>query len=327
MEMPRSYTSDLRWRAVWLYHVHHLSASEVAKHLCLSKRSVYRYLQKFDQTGDVKATTYRHGPLRLLGDLEQIVLLRIITSNPGIYLSEVESKLFDRFGVHVSLSTICRTLKYMGCTRQVIQRIALQRSDEKRARFMAEVSAYDPSMLIWIDESGCDRRNYIRKRGYSVRGMTPQDHCLMIRGIRYSAIPVMSMDGIHDITIFEGNVNGDRFENFVKNCLIPILQPFNCVNKHSVVILDNASIHHVENVVDLIENQFGARLLFLPPYSPDLNPLEEVFAQVKTIMKKNCTLFQSFSFPRVLLTAAFSMVTAQDCKSYVIHSGYLPTHT
>lgn len=288
---------------------------------------MYRYLQKFDLTGDVKPTNYRHGPLKMLGELEQIVLLRIITSNPGIYLSEVESKLYDKFGVHVSLSTICRTLQFMGCTRQVIQRIVLQRSDEKRARFMAEVTAYDPSMLIWIDKSGCDRRNCIRKCGYSVRGMTPRDHCLMVRGIRYSAIPVMSMDCIHDVTIFEGNVDGDRFENFVKNCLLPILQPFNCVNKHSVVILDNASIHHVENVVDLIENQFGARLLFLPPYSPDLNPLEEVFAQLKTIMKKNCTLFQSCSFPRVLLTSALNMVTAKDCKSYVTHSGYLPTHT
>ena len=84
----------------------------------------------------------------------------------------------------------------------------------------------------------------------------------------------MSSDGIHDISIYyEGSVNGERFENFVRSCL-------NWVNKHSVVILDNASIHHVDGVVDLIENQVGAKLLFLPPYSPDLNPLEEIFSQV-----------------------------------------------
>ena len=70
----------------------------------------------------------------------------------------------------------------MGCTRQVIQQIAIQRSDEKRAEFMAEVSAYDPAMLIWIDESGCDRRNAVCKRGYSVRGMTPRNHQLLARG-------------------------------------------------------------------------------------------------------------------------------------------------
>lgn len=207
----------------------------------------------------------------------------------------------------------------MGCTRQVIQRIALQRSDEKRAKFMSEVSAYDPSMLLWVDESGCDRRNCMRKRGFSVRGMTPREHKLLVRGIR---IPVMSLEGIHDVCLFEGTVNGDKFKEFIKSYLLPTVQPFNWINKHSVVILDNASIHHIDGVIDLIENQAGARVIFLPPYSPDLQPLEEVFSQVKSIMKKNSALFQASTFPRLLLTVAFSMVTRQNFKSYVTHAGY-----
>jgi hypothetical protein len=170
-----------------------------------------------------------------------------------------------------------------------------------------------------LDETGCDRRNTLRKLGYSVRGVTPEDHCLLIRGVRYSVIPVMSLDGIHDICIFEGNVNGTRFESFVRSCLLPVLQPFNWVNKHSVVILDNASIHHVRPVVNLIENT-GARLLFLPPYSPDLNPLEEVFSKMKGIM---CSIFENCTFSRVLLAMTFSVVTTNDCKSYITHSGYL----
>ena len=296
---------------------------EIAEYLCISKRSVYRYLNRFERNGDIKPNIYQHGPSKLLGELEQVILLRIITSNPGIYLSEVESKLFEKFGVHISLSTICRTLKYIGCTRQVIQRIALQRSDERRAKFMAEVSMYDPRMLLWIDESGCDRRNCLRKRAYSPRGITPRHHCLMMRGTRYSAIPIMSVEGIHDVSLFEGNVNGARFEHFLRNSLLPILQPFNYVNKHSVVIMDNASIHHIDSIVNLIETQVGARLLFLPPYSPDLNPLEEVFGQVKAIMKNNTSLFQVSTCPRALLTLAFNMVTIEDCTSYITHSGYL----
>ena len=279
-KMPRAYSTDLRWRAVWLHTDRGNTVSEISEQLCMSKRSVYRYIRSFEQTGDVKPRSHRHGPPKLIGQLEQLVLLRIITSNPGIYLSEIQSKLIAKFGVHIHKSTICRSLKYMDCTRQVMRRIALQRSDVKRARFMAQVSAYDPSMLIWIDETGCDQRNTLRKRGYSIRGITPEDHRLLVRGVRYSAVPVMSLDGIHDLCIFEGNVNGVRFEKFVRSCLLPVLQPFNWVNKHSVVILDNASIHHVDQVVDLIENT-GARLLFLPPYSPDLNPLEEVFSKVK----------------------------------------------
>ena len=67
-------------------------------------------------------------------------------------------------------------------------------------------------MLIWIDESSCDRRNSTRKYGYSVRGIRPVDHRLLIHGTRYSAIPVMSVQGIHDVFLAEGSVNRERFE-------------------------------------------------------------------------------------------------------------------
>ena len=296
--------------------------TEISQLLAISPSSVYRYITLFEQTGDVKPRSYRHGPPKLLGDMEQLFLLRVITSHPGIYLSEIRAKLITKFGVTMDVSTICRTLKYMGCTRQVIQRISLQRSDEDRAKFMAQVSMYDPSMLLWIDESGCDGRNCKRKRGYSVRGMTPQDHRLLVRGTRYSAIPIMSTKGIHDLFLAEGNVNGDTFATFVRSCLLPVLQPFNWTNPHSVVILDNASIHHVDAISDIIEDQAGAKLLFLPPYSPYLNPVEEVFSKVKGIMKKNDALFQVTNIPRALLTLSFAMVTKEDCLSYITHSGY-----
>ena len=67
-------------------------------------------------------------------------------------------------------------------------------------------------------------------------------------------------------------MNGERFAHFVRDYLLPSLLPFNGVNPRSVVIMDNASIHHVEEVRYLIEVQAGAKLVFLPPYSPDLMP-------------------------------------------------------
>ena len=118
-----------------------------------------------------------------------------------------------------------------------------------------------------------------------------------------------------------GNVNGERFQEFTTNSLLPILHPFNWSNSHSVVIMDNASIHHVHGVIDLIESQ-GARLIFLPSYSPNLNPMEEVFSKVKSIMKENHSIFQSCTETRVLLTMEFNMVTKEDCISYISHSGY-----
>ena len=75
--------------------------------------------------------------------------------------------------------------------------------------------------------------------------MTPQNHRLLAQGTRYSAIPVLSLEGILDVCLFEGNVNGERFEEFIRDTLLPILKPFNYVNKHSVVILENPYIMSV----------------------------------------------------------------------------------
>ena len=322
-KMPVPYSIDFRWRIIWLYLAEGLSTADISRLLCVSERTVRRYVVQFEQTGDVQPRSYQHGPPRLLGNYEQLVLLRIVLESPGIYLHEVQARLLAMFGVSVSVATICRTLKFMGCTRQVINYIPVQRSEELRSKFMAQISPYDPSMLIWIDESGCDRRHAVRKWGYSVRGMPPTDHRLLVRGTRYSAIPVMSAEGLHDVYLAEGTVNGARFEEFITNTLLPILQPFNWINANSVVIMDNAAIHHVEGVADLIENQAGARLIYLPPYSPDLNPLEEVFSQVKSIMKQNDSLFQVSSVPRVLLTMAFAMVSKEDCLGYISHAGYM----
>ena len=224
----------------------------------------------------------------------------------------------SKFGIVISLTTICRTLRRMGCTRQAMHHVALQRSDVLRARFMSEISVFDPSMLVFLDETGCDKRNSIRKYGYSVRGIPIQDQRLLVRGIRYTAIPVVSIEGIHDILITEGTMNRERFLNFARDVMLPHLMPFNGINPRSVLIMDNASIHHVFDVINLIETA-GIKICFLPPYSPDLNPVEGVFSQIKSIMKENDQLFQIFSTPRVLIAMAFAAVTVENCQG---HSGY-----
>ena len=118
-------------------------------------------------------------------------------------------------------------------------------------------------MLLWIDETGCDRRNSLRRYGYSVRGTPAHEFVLRIGGKRYSAITVMSMKGVQDVYLCEGSVNGDRFLDFVRRTLLPLLMPFNGLNDHSVVVLDNASIHHVASIENVI-NSVGALLSFCP---------------------------------------------------------------
>ena len=105
-------------------------------------------------------------------------------------------------------STICRTLKSMGCTRQVIQRLLCSTVTSREPSLWQEHHMHYPSMFLWIDESGCDLRNCKRKCGYSLQGMKPRDHPLLIQGNCYSAIPVMSLDGIHNVYLV--NVFGEK---------------------------------------------------------------------------------------------------------------------
>ena len=164
--MPRPYSIDFRWRIVWLSVVNHWDANDISQFLCVSERTVRRLVTLFQQTGDIKPKSYRHGSPKLMGDHEQLLLLKLILSYPGIYmyLHEIQAKLTATLRVTISPATICSTSKFIGCTRQVLQHIALQQDEEQRARFMAEISVYDPSMLLWIDVSGCDRRHSMCER-------------------------------------------------------------------------------------------------------------------------------------------------------------------
>ena len=161
LKMPKAYSVDLRWRAVWLHVVRGMSSADIADVLFMSERSVYRYLALFQSTGSVDPKEHNSGPRKVLNDLEQFTILQSLIHKPTLYLSEVQEKLFETTGTWVHESTICRTIKQQGFTRKTVQYIALQQSESKRIEFMAEVSVFNPDMLIWIDETGSDRRNAI----------------------------------------------------------------------------------------------------------------------------------------------------------------------
>ena len=97
---------------------------------------------------------------------------------------------------------------------------------------------------------------------------------LMCRGIKVSAV---ALDGFVSVQCSTGSVNKDVLSVFLEQYLIPHLLPFNGINPQSVVILDNASIHHTRRPFELIKS-VGALVYFLLPYSPDLNPIEEMFS-------------------------------------------------
>ena len=97
--MPSPYSIDLRWRIVYLSLASFYSPTDISNLLSVSEKTVRRYLHLFQTTGEVEPAKYKRGPDRLMGDYEQVVLLKIILESPGIYLSEIQEKLINLFGV------------------------------------------------------------------------------------------------------------------------------------------------------------------------------------------------------------------------------------
>ena len=211
---------------------------------------------------------------------------------------------------------VCRSCNYfLGFF--ILVDLPKQRDEFIRQQFALDVSVYKPEMLVFIDETGADRRNVLRKYGYSVRGVPLQHQTLLVRGEHVTGIAFMSVNGLLDVKISRGSTDGDVFYEFVQKHLLPQLLPFNGVNQHSVVIMDNCAIHHIQEVRAMIED-VGAIVHFLPPYSPDLNPIEEAFAKVKYAMKDLERTLDTTDI-KIIALAAFSTITQQDCQGWVSH--------
>lgn len=100
---------------------------------------------------------------------------------------------------------------------------------------------------------------------------------------RWSILPALTVDGWLDYEVFQGSFNADRFELFIERVLMN-MNPFS--QRHSVLLLENASIHHSEWVETMCQEK-GVILIFLPPYAPDFNPIEIAFHELKEWMRRN----------------------------------------
>ena len=238
---------------------------------------------------------------RKLDNYHENYIICMVSSDPTLYLSDITQKVYEITGVAISSATVCRLLGRHGFTRKKVKQVALQRNCEFRGAFIANVLLYTREMFVWVDETGSDRRDANRMYGYAFRGQRAEVHRLMVRGKRVSSIAAISSTGMVDVYMTTDSVNGDTFFDFVRGSLIPNMLPF--PNPRSIVVMDNCSIHHVEQVTALLE-EAGILVLFLPPYSPDLNPIESVFGFVKGYLKQYTDISHAFPDYIVLLKSA-----------------------
>jgi transposase len=182
----------------------------------------------------------------------------------------------------------------------------------KRVRWKTHQGRLDPARLVFIDETWA-KTNMTRVRGWAPRGQrllakVPQGHWRTL-----TFLAALRCDRIEAPCVIDGPINGQSFLAYVEQALVPTLSP------GDIVIMDNLGSHKGKAVRHAIRAA-GARLFFLPPYSPDLNPIEQVFAKLKTLLRKAAERTVEATWKRIgTLLGAFS---PQECANYLRNAGY-----
>ena len=169
---------------------------------------------------------------------------------------------------------------------------------------------------MFIDETWATTamaRRYGRaRRGARVVGAVPHGHWKTT-----TFVAALRHDGLSAPCVFDGAINGARFRAYVEQGLAPTLRP------GDIVVMDNLSAHKVTGVRAAIEAR-GARLLYLPPYSPDLNPIEQAFAKLKALLRQAAT--RSLDVLWHTLGQLLDAFSPAECAHYLAHAGYVPSN-
>lgn len=211
-----AYSVDIRWRVIWQRLGMGLT---FAHRLNIAVGTVFNIYTLFVRTGDVNHKKARKKPEKCkLDHHHQLYVIGLILNNPTMYLREICSEIKQMTGTEVSPSMLCKMLRMHGFSRKKIQHIAMQRSIRFRAVYMDNISYFPKEMLVWIDETGCDKRDMLRKFGYAFRGQRAICSRLLVRGKRISAIAALSHEGIMDVSLTTQSVDGEKFCDFVRGC-------------------------------------------------------------------------------------------------------------
>ena len=201
---------------------------------------------------------------------------------PTARLDECCDFLREEYQIDVSRSTVCRALKSINITHKRVTRVNARQDEDLLIHFMAYMAPYTVDQIVAVDESAANERTRDRKFGWSPRGQPCRVRLSGRRTTRWSILPALATDGWVIWDIWQGSYNADRFNLFIER-LLEHMNPF--PGPKSVILLDNATIHHSQRFKDLCAAK-GVRYEYLPPYSPDLNPIKMSFHELKEWMRK-----------------------------------------
>jgi transposase len=216
-------------------------------------------------------------------------------------------------------STIWDYLDRFQWSRTVARRRAIERNEDLRGKWVGYCLQFTSDQLVFIDESAANERTADRKYGWSPIGIECEAFSSIKRSERWSLLPALDANGYFTWLIYQGGITSSIFLDFIHDQVLPKCEPF--PGKRSVLVMDNASIHHSQALKDLC-SQYGVRLEFLPPYSPDKNPIEVTFKDLKAWIRRHYSDVSAFDRFDNFLNTAVEELCKKDMTAYFRHCGY-----
>jgi transposase len=193
--------------------------------------------------------------------------------------------------------------------------IASERDEQARELWRWLASHFDAKRLVFVDESGFNT-SMTRLRARAPKGKRAYGKVPRNRGKNTTLIASITLEGAMGASMtVEGATDSLAFEAYVEHFLAPSL----CEGQ--VVVLDGLGAHRTQKVEELIEGR-GADLVFLPSYSPDLNPIEEAFSKIKALVRKVGARVREALVEAI--GRALAAVTPEDATGWFVHAGYRP---
>jgi transposase len=200
--------------------INELTTSQMAEAAGCHPSTIRRLRSNMCLFGSVKAPPNKGGRPRSLTPVMIKVLCDHLLEKPHLYLDEMAIFLWDEFQVQVTTCNISRALKSEGWSKKTAKQKAKERNADLRDAYFHFISDFCSYHLVYVDESGCDKRIGFRRTGWSPLGITPSQVTKFHRDQRYQILPAYAQDGVILSRVFQGSNDASVFEDFIEELVI-----------------------------------------------------------------------------------------------------------
>jgi transposase len=312
----KPYSTDFRRKIVETKQKTQDSNQQIAARFQVSYSFVRRLLKHYESTGSVEPNPHGGGKALKLNSQQIDVVTQLVEEDNDATLQQLCDRTEEKTGLKVSVPTMCRLLQRLELTRKKKTLHASEadtlRVQKLRAQYWTILGEVKLNDLVFIDETGV---NLAMTRGYAraKKGKRAYSKCPYNRGKNITMIGAIAISGLLASLTFEGWTNKEAFLTYVKEVLVPRLWSGACV------VMDNLPAHKATEVQKAIES-VGARVVFLSPYSPDFNPIENCWSKLKEFLRTRES--RTYQELERAITEAINSVTEKDIIGWFTHCCY-----